>query len=159
MTMTHAYVCRCSVLCVCLWRVTTSVTFCLVWLRPSLSRATTCRYVTCCLQLFHLPLNIKSFLIIWLIYCKRKRLSLSLNLLVNVEGFTVSAVTLLVGWQEVHPACIQTECWMLAWLSVWSEVQTYIQSADVTATHCLLLHQNPDWFYLTGTSSPGQSWT
>ena len=27
--------------------------------------------------------------------------------------------------------------------------------ADATATHCLLLQLNPDWFYLSGTSSPG----
>ena len=27
--------------------------------------------------------------------------------------------------------------------------------ADATATHCLLLQQNPDWFYLSGTDSPG----
>ena len=27
--------------------------------------------------------------------------------------------------------------------------------ADATATHCLLLQQNPDWFYLSGTGSPG----
>ena len=26
--------------------------------------------------------------------------------------------------------------------------------ADATATHCLLLQWNPDWFYLSGTSSP-----
>ena len=29
--------------------------------------------------------------------------------------------------------------------------------ADATATHCLFLQQNPDWFYLSGTGSPGQS--
>ena len=29
--------------------------------------------------------------------------------------------------------------------------------ADAPATHCLLLQQNPDWFYLSGTGSPGQS--
>ena len=28
---------------------------------------------------------------------------------------------------------------ILAWLSVWSEVQTCIEPADATATHCLLL--------------------
>jgi len=28
---------------------------------------------------------------------------------------------------------------VLAWLSVWSEVQTCIWPADATATHCLLL--------------------
>jgi len=27
--------------------------------------------------------------------------------------------------------------------------------ADATATHCLLLQYNPDWFYLSGTGSPG----
>jgi len=27
--------------------------------------------------------------------------------------------------------------------------------ADATATHCLLLQQNPDWCYLSGTGSPG----
>jgi len=29
--------------------------------------------------------------------------------------------------------------------------------ADATATDCLLLKQNPDWFYLSGTGLPGQS--
>ena len=29
------------------------------------------------------------------------------------------------------------------------------EPADATATHCLLLQQNPEWFYLSGTSSPG----
>ena len=28
-------------------------------------------------------------------------------------------------------------------------------TADATATHCLLLQLNPDWFYLSGTGSPG----
>ena len=37
-----------------------------------------------------------------------------------------SALTLLVGRQEGHPACKKTECRVLAWLSVWSEVQTCI---------------------------------
>ena len=44
---------------------------------------------------------------------------------------------------------------VLTWLSVWSEVQTCICPADATATHCLLLQQNPDWFYLSGTGPPG----
>jgi len=34
-----------------------------------------------------------------------------------------SALTLLVGRQEGHPACKKTEWWVLVWLSVWSEVQ------------------------------------
>jgi len=34
-----------------------------------------------------------------------------------------SALTLLVGWQEGHPACKKTSGEILVWLSVWSEVQ------------------------------------
>jgi len=35
-----------------------------------------------------------------------------------------SALTLLVGRQEGHPACKKLSGGMLAWLSVWSEMQT-----------------------------------
>ena len=55
----------------------------------------------------------------------------------KVDAF--SALTLLVGRQEGHPACEKLSGEVLAWLSVWSEVQTCICPADVTATHCLLL--------------------
>jgi len=34
-----------------------------------------------------------------------------------------SALTLLVGQQEGHPACKNLSGGVLAWLSVWSEVQ------------------------------------
>jgi len=37
-----------------------------------------------------------------------------------------SALTLLVGRQERHPACKKLNGGLLAWLSVWSEVQTCI---------------------------------
>jgi len=37
-----------------------------------------------------------------------------------------SALTLLVGRQEGHPACKKLSGGMLAWLSVWNEVQTCI---------------------------------
>jgi len=37
-----------------------------------------------------------------------------------------SALTLLVGHQEEHPACKKLSSGVLAWLSVWSEVQTGI---------------------------------
>jgi len=37
-----------------------------------------------------------------------------------------SALTLLVGWQEGHPACKKLSGGVMAWLSVWSEVQTCI---------------------------------
>ena len=38
----------------------------------------------------------------------------------------VSALTLLVGRQEGHPACKKLSGGVLAWLCVWSEVQTCI---------------------------------
>ena len=38
----------------------------------------------------------------------------------------LSALTLLVGWQEGHPACKKLSGGVMAWLSVWSEVQTCI---------------------------------
>jgi len=44
-----------------------------------------------------------------------------------------SALTLLVGQQEGHPAGIQLSGGVLAWLSVWSEVQTCIQPSGF---HC-----------------------
>jgi len=37
-----------------------------------------------------------------------------------------SALTLLVGRQEEHPACKKLSGGLLAWLSVWSEMQTCI---------------------------------
>jgi len=51
--------------------------------------------------------------------------------------FAFSALTLLVGWQEGHPACKKLSGGLLALLSVWSEVQT--DPADATATYCFLL--------------------
>ena len=50
-----------------------------------------------------------------------------------------SALTLLVGRQEGHPARKKLSGGVLAWLSVWSEEQTCYGPADATATNCLLL--------------------
>jgi len=36
--------------------------------------------------------------------------------------YAFSALTLLVGWQEGHPACKNLSGELLAWLSVWGEV-------------------------------------
>jgi len=44
----------------------------------------------------------------------------------RVHFFAFSAMTLLVGRQEGHPACKTLSGGVLAWLSVWSEVQTCI---------------------------------
>jgi len=48
-------------------------------------------------------------------------------LFIFLSHFTAfSALTLLVGRQEGHPACKNLSGWVLVWLSVWSEVQTCI---------------------------------
>jgi len=46
--------------------------------------------------------------------------------LLLIAVFFFSALTLLVGRQEGHPACKKLSGGVLAWLSVWSEVQTCI---------------------------------
>ena len=65
-----------------------------------------------------------------------------------------SALTLLVGRQEGHPACKKLSGGVLAWLSVWSEVQTCIWSSWC---HCYSLSLAsvksrlvlPFWYRLT----------
>ena len=47
-------------------------------------------------------------------------------ILVLVLMYPFSALTLLVGRQEGHLACKKLSGGVLAWLSVWSEVQTCI---------------------------------
>jgi len=52
-----------------------------------------------------------------------------------------SALTLLVGRQEGHPACKKLSGGVLAWLSVWSKVHT------CTWPSCRLVL--PFWYWLT----------
>jgi len=47
--------------------------------------------------------------------------------------FAFNALTLLVGRQEEHPACRKLSDEVLAWLSVWSEVQIV----------CIMVHMMP----------------
>jgi len=47
-----------------------------------------------------------------------------LNNMIDLHAF--GALTLLVGRQEGHPACKKLSDKVLAWLSVWSEVQACI---------------------------------
>jgi len=47
-------------------------------------------------------------------------------LVVISQGAAFSALTLLVGRQEGHPACKKQSGGVLVWLSVWSKVQTCI---------------------------------
>jgi len=72
-----------------------------------------------------------------------------------------TALTLLVGHQEQHPACKDFSDEVLLWLSVWSEVQIFAYGpADATASQNPIIssHLNPDWFYLSGTGLPRLSW-
>jgi len=43
-----------------------------------------------------------------------------------LSAFAVSALTLLVGQQEGHPACKKLSSGVLAWLFVWSKMQICI---------------------------------
>ena len=56
----------------------------------------------------------------------------------------ISALTLLVGQQEGHPACKKLSGGMLVWLSGMRCRLAY-SPADATATHSLA-PVNPDWF-------------
>ena len=51
-------------------------------------------------------------------------MSFTYKMVVKTSAF--SALTLLVGRQEGHPACKKLSGGVLAWSSVWSEVQTCI---------------------------------
>jgi len=52
-------------------------------------------------------------------------MAMFLKCLVNRTS-AFSALTLLVGQQNGHPACKKLSGGLLAWLSVWSKVQTCI---------------------------------
>jgi len=51
---------------------------------------------------------------------------LTVYVLITAYCFAFSALTLLVGQQEGHPACKKLSGGMLAWLSVWSYVQSCV---------------------------------
>jgi len=56
------------------------------------------------------------------------------------HNYAFSTLMLLVGRQEGHIWPVKTEWWVLAWLSVWSEVQTCIQPSWC---HCYSLSLAP----------------
>jgi len=71
----------------------------------------------------------------------------------------LTALTLLVGRQEGHPACKKTE-WSDVGVVIWDEVQTSILPSRCYCHSLSLAPVNPDWFYLpgfylSGTFSPG----
>jgi len=69
---------------------------------------------------------------------KVKPLWISWSKTMSSSGISYSALRLLVGWQEGHPACKKTEWWS-AGVVIWGKVEICIRPADATAAHCLLL--------------------
>jgi len=53
---------------------------------------------------------------VWMTFCE-----ILYNLRGLVSAFAFSALTLLVGHREEHPACIKLSDEVLAWLPVWSK--------------------------------------
>jgi len=51
---------------------------------------------------------------------------LATDAIIDALAASLSALTLLVGRQQGHPACKKPSGGVLAWLSVWNKVQTCI---------------------------------
>jgi len=66
-------------------------------------------------------------------------------------SLAISALILLVGRQEEHPACKKFNDEVLVWLSVWT-------AYDATATSSSLASLNPDLFNLSGAIVLKLSW-
>ena len=83
----------------------------------------------------------------------------------NSEFSAFSALTMLLGWQEGHPACKKLSGGVLAWLPVWGKVQICIWPSWCHCHSLSLAPVNPDWLYLPGFTfllpahpgSPGHS--
>jgi len=65
-----------------------------------------------------------------------------------------SALMLLVGQQQGHPACKKLSGGVLAWLSVWSEVQTCIWPSWCHCHSLSLASIKSRLIYLSGTAHP-----
>jgi len=66
--------------------------------------------------------------------------------------FAFSALMLLVGQQEGHPACKKLSGGVLAWLSVSREVRVCIWPSWWHCHSLSLAPVNPDWFYHNGSA-------
>ena len=76
--------------------------------------------------------------------------------IVFVSFSAFSALTLLVGWQEGHPACKNLSDEVLAWLSVLSKVQmTCLWSCWCHCHPIISASENPEWFILLVPAYPG----
>jgi len=69
---------------------------------------------------------------------------------VLMSTFAFIALTLLVGWHEGHPVLKKLSGGVLAWLSIWSEVQICIWPSRCHCHSLSLAPVNPDCFYQNG---------
>jgi len=111
------------------------------WLPPAWVQKQT-KYHATCQQLQWVYLQ--RLLIIWFLVFLVQSLFYKLLLwLVSASVLSAfSALTLLVGWQEGHPACKKTEWWgagMVVCLQRGAALHIAYHPADATAIHYLLL--------------------
>jgi len=74
--------------------------------------------------------------------------------------YAFSALPLLVGCQEEHPAC-NNERWgvgVVICLQRGADCLHMVQLMPLPKPHHLLPYLNPDWFYLSGTGLPRLYW-
>jgi len=71
------------------------------------------------------------------------------------HSLTFSALTLLVGRQEGHLACKKLEWWDSGMVICLGSGEICIWPSRCHCHSLFLAPVNPDWFYLSGTSSPG----
>ena len=74
------------------------------------------------------------------------------NDLIAFNAIAFSALTLLVGRQEGHLACKKLSGGVLAWLSVWGELQICIWPSWCHCHSLTLAPVNRDWFYQNGSA-------
>ena len=73
------------------------------------------------------------------------------------SAWAFSALTLLVRWQEGHPVCKKLSGGVLAWLSVWSEVQSCTWCHCHSPSPCFSkIHISFTSLVLAHPGSPGQ---
>ena len=78
-----------------------------------------------------------------------------MNTLIPHQTICCSALTLLAGRQEGHPACKKLSGGVLAWLSVWSEVETCIWPSWCHCHWQSLASFKSRLVLPSGTGSPG----
>ena len=133
----HALFCFLAIACNCIWQVLVSL---MVIASKGCWVGNVFVYVS--VTLFHFAVTFSWLLqIIPVISC---------TVAVELLG-AFSALTLLVGRQEGHVGVVG--CWR--GYQSGARCRLAYGPADATATRCLLLQWNANWFYLTGTGSPG----